>query len=204
MILNKATIIGITGGIGTGKSTVTKLIKEKGYIVLDADKIAREVVEKGKPALEKISKEFGKIVIREDGELDRKALGNIIFNDKLKRKKLNNIIHSYIFESIKSSIIKMSEKQKVIFLDIPLLFEEYDNIKEFGIIFDEIWLVYLDRNTQLQRIIKRDSISREYALARINSQIDIEKKKDISSEILDNSGTIKELELQLEELLKRL
>lgn len=204
MILNKATIIGITGGIGTGKSTVTKLIKEKGYIVLDADKIAREVVEKGKPALEKISKEFGKIVIREDGELDRKALGNIIFNDKLKRKKLNDIIHSYIFESIKSSIIKMSEKQKVIFLDIPLLFEEYDNIKEFGIIFDEIWLVYLDRNTQLQRIIKRDSISREYALARINSQIDIEKKKDISSEILDNSGTIKELELQLEELLKRL
>jgi dephospho-CoA kinase len=98
----------------------------------------------------------------------------------------------------------MSKKHTIIFLDIPLLFEEYDKLKEFDIVFDEIWLVYIEAKTQIQRLIKRDNISREDAINRINSQINIEKKKHIASEILDNSGTIEELKKQTEELFKRL
>ncbi len=203
MIQNKTILIGITGGIGTGKSTVTKFIKEKGYAVLDADKIAREVVEKDMPAYKMLVEEFGSKVLREDGSLDRKMLGNIIFNDNKKRTKLNNIVHSHIFIRMKRLVDEMSVKYNIVFLDIPLLFEEYDKLKEHGILFDEIWLVYANHQTQIQRITKRDNISEESAIARINSQIDIEKKTKMASEILDNSRTIEELEKQIDKLCKR-
>lgn len=204
MIPNNTTLIGITGGIGTGKSTATNFIRGKGYPVIDADKIARKVVEKDMPAFKAIVKEFGREILKSDGELDRKALGNIVFKDKSKRLKLNEIVHSHIFENIKSTIAEMSAKEDIIFLDIPLLFEEYDKIQEFDIEFDEIWLVYADRESQIQRIIKRDNLSKEDALSRINSQIDIENKKHMASEILNNSGTIEELENQIKKLFKRL
>lgn len=204
MIQNKSKIIGITGGIGTGKSTVTDIIKSRGYTVIDADKIARQVVEKHMPAYRKIVEVFGAEILQSNGDLDRKALGNIVFNNEDERLNLNNIVHSHIFEYMKSLIEKNIHICDIIFLDIPLLFEEYDKIKEYGIIFDEIWLVYTDRKTQIERIIKRDKISEEDAISRIKSQIDIEEKKHKASEILDNSGTIEELGGHLDKLFKRL
>lgn len=203
MTQNKTYIIGITGGIGTGKSTVTKLLIEKGYTVIDADKISREVVEKDMPAYEKIVEEFGKIVLKDNGELDRQVLGDIVFADEKELEKLNNIIHSYIYRQIKLSIDKLSQDTKTIFIDIPLLFEVYDELKEYNILFNEIWLVYADIDTQIQRIIKRDNISTENAIARINTQMNIEEKKSLASEILHNSGTLEELEKQIDKLLKR-
>lgn len=203
MIQNKTKLIGITGGIGTGKSTVTDMIREKGYPVIDADKIARQVVEKGMPAYDMIVKVFGEEILQKNGEINRKALGKIVFNDEDQRFKLNNIVHSYIYDQIKYLIDKNNYIFDIIFLDIPLLFEEYDIIREGGILFDEIWLVYTDRKTQVQRIIKRDKISEVDAISRIDAQIDIENKKHMASEILDNSGTRDELGRQLDMLFKR-
>lgn len=204
MTLNKLTLIGLTGGIGTGKSTVTNILKGKGYNVLDADKISREVVEKGKPGYQEIVEEFGESILLDDGSLDRKSLGNIIFRSEKQRKKLNEIIHPYIFKRIEELKDEISKNNNILFLDIPLLFEEYNMFREYNIVFDEIWLVYTDRKTQISRIMKRDSISEKDALDKINSQIDIEDKKCKASEILDNSGKIEELEKQVDKLLKRL
>lgn len=204
MTLNKLTLIGLTGGIGTGKSTVTNILKGKGYNVLDADKISREVVEKGKPGYQEIVEEFGESILLDDGNLDRKSLGNIIFRNEKQRKKLNEIIHPYIFKRIEELKNEISKNNNILFLDIPLLFEEYNIFREYNIVFDEIWLVYANRKTQVSRIMKRDSISEKDALDKINSQIDIEDKKCKASEILDNSGKIEELEKQVDKLLKRL
>lgn len=196
-------IIGITGGIATGKSTLTKLLKDRGYKVIDADKIAREVVEKDKPAYKAIVEEFGHEILRPDGDLDRKALGAIVFKDKDRLEKLNSIIHSHIFYQIKYLTDKLSARADTVFLDIPLLFEVKDKLEDSGLVFDAVWLVYAQRPIQIERIIKRDKLSREDAVSRIDAQMDIEKKKLLASEILHNSGTKEELEEQLEKLLKK-
>lgn len=203
MTQNKSKLIGITGGIGTGKSTVTNMIRERGYTVIDADKIARQVVEKDLPAYNKIVEFFGEEILREDGEINRKALGKIVFNDEDQRLKLNSIVHPHIFDQMKYLIEDKKDIREIIFLDIALLFEEYDNIKNDGILFDEIWLIYADRKTQIQRIIERDKISEEEAISRIDAQMDIEDKKHMASEILDNGGTREELKRQLDILFKR-
>ncbi len=204
MTLNNCILIGLTGGISTGKSTVSKIIMEKGYPLIDADKIAREVVEINKPAYIKIVDEFGEYILLDDKSIDRKALGKIIFSNKEYREKLNNIIHPYIFEAIKLKIDELSPKRKVVFLDIPLLFEQYDLWQEYNITFDEIWLVYLDKDTQIERLMKRDGISKEEALIKIESQMDIEYKKTRSSKTIDNAGDIEHLRKQVDKLLKRL
>lgn len=204
MIQNNCKLIGLTGGISTGKSTVSKMIIEKGYSLIDADKIAREVVEVDKPAYIEIVKEFGEDILLQDKTIDRKALGRIIFNDKEAREKLNSIIHPYIFESIKSNVDKLSKCNLVIFLDIPLLFEQYDLWEKYNIIFDEIWLVYLNEDTQIERLMKRDEISKEEALSKIESQMDINYKKTRSSKTIDNSGDINCLKEQVDKLLKEL
>lgn len=201
MTQNKTRIIGLTGGIGTGKSTVSNIIRDKGYIVLDADKIAREVVAKGTEGYKKIVEEFGQDILLEDGELNRKVVANIVFKDEIERKKLNRITHPLIFNNIKILKEELSKKNEVLFLDIPLLYEEYDLLKEHGIILDEIWVVYVDLETQINRIMIRDNISRENSINRINSQLPVEEKMSRASKILDNSKEIRDLERQIDELL---
>lgn len=201
MTQNKTRIIGLTGGIGTGKSTVSNIIRDKGYIVLDADKIAREVVAKGTEGYKKIVEEFGQDILLEDGELNRKVVANIVFKDEIERKKLNRITHPLIFNNIKILKEELSKKNEVLFLDIPLLYEEYDLLKEHGIILDEIWVVYVDLETQINRIMIRDNISRENSINRINSQLPVEEKMGRASKILDNSKEIRDLERQIDELL---
>lgn len=201
MIQNKCKLIGLTGGIATGKSTVANILMEMNFNLIDADKIAREVVEVNKPAYNKIVETFGKEILLEDGQLNRKALGKIIFRDGELREKLNRITHPYIFESIKNKIEIAEKKSQVLFLDIPLLFEQFDKWKDNNIFFDDIWLVYLKEDLQIKRLMKRDDISLEEAIARIGSQINIEEKKTMSSKIIDNSGELDDLEKQIKELL---
>lgn len=203
MIQNNCKLIGLTGGIGTGKSTVSQFLMEKGYPIIDADKIAREVVELNKPAYREIIREFGDDILQKDKNIDRKALGNIIFNNKELREKLNSIIHPYILKSIKDEINKLKE-EPIIILDIPLLFELYSLWKVYNIHFHEIWLVYLNKDMQIERLAKRDNISKEEAIKKIESQMNLEEKRTKSSKILDNSGDIENLKKQVEDLLNSL
>lgn len=204
MILNKFRLIGLTGGIATGKSTVSKIIIEKGYALIDADKIAKEVVKINRPAYIKIVEQFGEGILLEDKSIDRKSLGNIIFNSEKAREKLNSITHPYIFEAIKVDIDKLSEKNHTIFLDVPLLFEQYNLWKEFNIRFDDIWLVYVDKDLQIQRLMKRDNISEEESLRKIDSQMTMGNKKARSSKVVDNSEDMEYLNKQIDKLLSEL
>mgnify|MGYP003883263661 CR=1 FL=1 len=197
-------LIGLTGGIATGKSTVANILLKKGFSLIDADKIAREIVEVDRPAYYRIVDEFGKDILNEDKTINRKALGKIIFSNKEAREKLNSITHPYIFQSIKDKIDQLSKNNSVIFIDIPLLFEQYSSLIQHGISFDEIWLVYVDRDTQLDRLMKRDNITRDEAMRKIESQMDIEEKKKRASKIIDNRGDIDSLEKQLDEILVEL
>ena len=204
MIQNKCRVIGLTGGIASGKSTVSKIIIEKGYDLIDADIVAREIVEVGCPAYEKIVEEFGSEVLLEDKTINRKELGKIIFSDEISRVKLNKITHPFIFKSIKDKLIEKCKDENIIFLDIPLLFEQYDLWKEYGIQFDEIVLVYLNETQQIERLKKRDNISTEEALNKIKSQLSMDEKLTKSSKTIDNSGNIQQLNEQIDKLLLEL
>lgn len=199
---NSTRIIGITGGIATGKSTVSNIVKKLGYKVIDADIIAREVVQKGKPAYEEIVKYFGNTIIDEFGNINRKKLGNIVFVDEKKREKLNCITHPHIMEAIKQSIYD-NINEKIIFLDIPLLIETMDKLKDYDIHLDEIWLVYVDEESQIQRLMARDNISRNEALNRIQAQMPMELKKKYATIVIDNRGSIEELQEQVKDLIDR-
>lgn len=193
MIQNKTKIIGITGGIGTGKSTVSKIIKERGFPVIDADLIAREVVNIGEPAYHKIVETFGKQILTGDKSIDRKKLGNIVFGDANSRFTLNSIIHPLIYSSIKEEILHYSKSSNVVFIDIPLLIEEKENLAKEGISFDEIWLVYADPEIQLSRIIERDKTDYKSAMRRIKAQMHIIDKLKYANFVINNTGNVEEL-----------
>lgn len=199
---NKPKVVGITGGIATGKSTVSKIIKNLGYEVIDADIISREVVEKGKPAYRELIAYFGDVILDEYGNIDRKELGNLIFNNEEKRKKLNSITHPYIMKAIKESIYNKKE-QKIVFVDIPLLIEEIDKLRDYDIRFDEIWLVYVDEENQIDRLMKRDRIDRTEALNKIRAQMPIEVKKKYATIVIDNRGDIKDLDEQVRRFIEK-
>ena len=196
MVQIKQKIIGLTGGIASGKSTVSNIIKSLGYRVIDADIISREVVEKGKAAYLGVVEHFGQDILDEDGNIDRKKLGNIIFNNPVEREKLNSIVHPYILDSIKDCI-KKDKKSTLIFVDIPLLIEVLDSLKIKGIEFDEIWLVYVDEKTQLERLIKRDNITKEEAIKKIRAQMSMDAKIKYATRVINNTGTKEALEFQV-------
>lgn len=195
--MNQNKVIGLTGSIATGKSQVSNYLKNKDIKVIDADLIARDVANY-KTVKNKIKREFGEDLYKND-KLDRKKLAEIIFSRKIHRQKLNSIMHPEIYKKIK----KESESADgLVFIDIPLLFENEDLNKKYGLDFDEIWLVYVDRETQIKRLMNRDGISREYAEEKINSQISVEEKRKKSDVIIDNSGTLEETFKQVEKKLK--
>lgn len=197
--MNQNKVIGLTGSIATGKSQVSNYLKNKDIKVIDADLIARDVANY-KIVKNKIKREFGEDLYKND-KLDRKKLAEIIFSRKIHRQKLNSIMHPEIYKEIK----KESESADgLVFIDIPLLFENEDLNKKYGLDFDEIWLVYVDRETQIKRLMNRDGISREYAEEKINSQISVEEKRKKSDVIIDNSGTLEETFKQVEKNLKKL
>lgn len=187
MTHTKCKIIGLTGGIATGKSTVSKILTDNGYVVIDADVLARKVVEIGQPAYNEIVKSFGVDILNPDKSIDRKILGRLIFSDDELKSQLNNITHPYIFQEMKKEISRKCRDNKILFLDIPLLFEEYSKIMELGIDFQEIWLVYVNENSQRNRLMKRDNLDIEESQKRISSQMSMETKYKMADVIIDNN-----------------
>lgn len=204
MTQNRTKIIGLTGGIGTGKSTVSKIIVKKGFPLIDADLIAREVVESGKPAYSMIIDTFGEKILNRDGSIDRKKLGLLVFNDVDLRLKLNNIVHPQIYKKIKEKLLYYSINNAIIFLDIPLLIEGLEDLREFGITFDEIWVVYADKETQIKRIIERDKIDYESATKRVDAQLPIDEKLKFADVIIYNTGDMKGLVSNVEKAIEAL
>lgn len=192
-------IIGLTGSISTGKTQVSNYLRDRGEKVIDADLIAREVVDL-EPVKEKIKEAFGNDIYKDD-ELDRKTLGEIVFRDKEKRQVLNEIEHPEIYRIILEEI--KNSKGRV-FVDIPLLFESEELNKKYNLNFDEIWLVYVDKKEQIKRLMKRDDISEDFALEKINSQMSLEEKKKLADLVIDNSRDLEDTFRQVEENLKRL
>lgn len=193
-------IIGLTGGIASGKSTVSNMLSEKGFPIIDADIAARAVVEPGEPALQEIADTFGHDVLMADGTLNREKLGSIIFHDEAKRKQLNEIIHPAVRAWMMVERDKAIEKgHKTIIFDIPLLFES-----RLTWMADRTLLIYVAPAIQLQRLMNRNGYTEEQASARIESQMPIEEKKELADDIIDNSGTKEETAKQLEQWLARL
>lgn len=192
-------ILGLTGGIACGKSTVADMLKHRGAIIIDADLIAREVVEPGAPALQKLVQQFGQDILSADGSLNRKALGSIVFTDEAKRKELNAILHPSIRQEIKSRMeqYELSEPDKLIVVDIPLLYES-----GLDSMFEEIMVVYVPREIQLKRLMLRDGFSISDAEARLQAQMSIEDKKNLSDVLIDNSGTLEATAAQIEAFWK--
>lgn len=199
----KCMIIGITGGIASGKSTVSSILIDKGFIVIDLDIISRAVVEPGQPAYEELVVYFGNIILNEDGSLNRRLLGDMVFSDEDLLKVLNNITHPYIFRKLLKEINEECTNN-IKFVDIPLLFERYDEFIKQGIIFDEIWLVYTDEETQLERLMMRNNLNEKQAKDRINSQMPLIEKKKKATRIIDNNGDITQLYRTVVELLNEL
>lgn len=180
-------IIGLTGGIASGKSTVSMMLRNLGCEIIDADLIAREVVEPGSETLKRMVQTFGEIILNGDGTLNRKALGNIVFNDKSKLKSLNYLMHPVIRETILTRIkdCRENDENSIIIVDAAVLIESgMDDI------VDEVWLVYADPDIQLKRLMKRDGIGTLEAEARIKSQMSVKDKIKKSDRIIDNSRSI--------------
>ncbi|KAG6844701.1 hypothetical protein H0H87_004577 [Tephrocybe sp. NHM501043] len=193
-------VIGLTGGIASGKSSVSKLLKAKNIPIVDADLLARVVVLPGTKGLKKIVKEFGPDILQEDGHLNRKKLGEIVFNDEAKRKKLNAIVHPAVRWAMLSRVIHHwvgSEKYCV--LDIPLLIEG-GLWKWMG----QVVVVQCSADTQLERLMKRDNSTEEEALSRLNSQLPIAEKVAYADVVIDNSGTPEELSAQVDAYVEKL
>ncbi|HET7656761.1 MAG TPA: dephospho-CoA kinase [Bacillales bacterium] len=191
-------VIGLTGGIASGKSTVSKMIETAGIPVIDADAYAKKVVEPGERAYEEIVAHFGEAILHGDGTIDRKKLGAIIFNDEKERKVLNGIVHPAVRKGmIDEKARHEKEGHEAVVLDIPLLFES--KLQES---VDHILLVYVDEDVQLKRLMERDGSTKEEALSRIRSQIPLKAKRTQADAVIDNNGTEAETEDQLNEILK--
>jgi dephospho-CoA kinase len=189
-------VLGLTGGIATGKSTASKIFKKLGAYIIDADKISHEV-SKSKEIINEVKKKFGTEVII-NNKIDREKLGKIIFNDPQKRMELNNIMHPVIIREILKKIDENREK-KLIILDIPLLYEaKLENL------CDKVLVVWVKKEVQIERIIKRDNKPRELALKIIESQMDISKKIKMADYNIENNESISELENKITVLYEKL
>lgn len=194
-------LVGLTGGIAAGKSTVTDLLKEMGAEVIDFDQLARLVVEPGKPALKDISEIFGRETLDAKGNLDRKKLSNVVFKDAEKRKKLEEITHSRISEEFISRVTEIanSRPDAIITAAVPLLIE----VNMQGL-FDRIIVVHIPHGDQVERLMKRDGISREHSLNILNAQLPIEDKLKFADYVIDNENSFENTREQAEELWQNL
>lgn len=192
--------LGLTGGIATGKTTISKYLKTKGIPVLDADEYARKVVEPGTPGLTDIVNTFGKQVLQSDGSLNRKLLGQIIFNDMTARQKLNDITHPRIQQMMTDELQKLAKgKTPLVILDIPLLLENH-NIAGA----DSIMVVTVPESIQLNRLMQRNNLTKEEAQRRIDAQMPLSEKEKLADFIVDNSGTIANTLTQVDKVIQNI
>jgi dephospho-CoA kinase len=200
-------VIGLTGGIASGKSTVSEMLAGLGAAIIDADILSREVTMPGSEGLRRIREAFGDEVIAPNGNLDRRRLGRIIFHDTAARQRLNSIIHPLVIERTEQELRRVQEEARksgkvaVAVVDAPLLFEAgVDSI------CDEVWVVAVTRKTQAERLIKREGYALDEALSRIEAQMPLAEKEKRATHIIDNEGTpdqTRERVLQLWERLFR-
>lgn len=185
--------IGLTGGIASGKSTVLTYFKDKGISYIDADIVAREVVEPGTEGLKAIVDTFGSNVLQDDGTLNREALGAIVFHNEEKRQLLNSCLKTHIRNRIMELTSQYEQgNTPILIYDIPLLIEG-----EWYTMMDEVWLVYVNETTQIERLMNRNGYTREDAIVRINSQMRLDDKRAYADVIIDNNGTPSDLTAQL-------
>ena len=198
----KKVVIGLTGGIGTGKSTVSQILKEKKFPVIDLDIISHEVIKFPK-VVEKIVENFGKEVLEYNNTgnwiVSREKLGRVIFGNREKRLILNSVMHPEILRIMREKILECKKENKIIFVEIQLLFEVQWE-KEF----DYILLVSAEKETQIKRILARDKRSKEEALSIINSQMPLDEKKKRSDYVIENDGNIQDLEKKVDDFLKKI
>lgn len=190
-------IVGLTGGISSGKSTVSSYLKQLKIPVIDADEVARKVVEPNSQGAREIRKTFGSDVFEEDGSLNRQKLGALIFSNAENRQKLDNLLQPLIKIMILEKIEEYRQKgETMIVLDLPLLFE-----KQYEELCEEIIVVYVPKELQLERLMKRNQYTKQEALSRVDSQLSIEEKRKRATVLLDNQGTIQQLYQQVEQWL---
>ncbi len=194
-------LIGVTGGVSSGKTIVTDMLRELGSPIIDYDLIARQVVEPGKPAWKEIVDYFGRQVLQEDDNLDRKKLSKIIFQDIEKRKKLEAVTHPRIHEQFVNQLNVLSKKDPgaIIQVVIPLMIEQ--NLQHM---FHRILLVYVPEEKQIERLVKRDKISEEEARNILNAQLPIDEKVGYADFVINNEGPLAETRKQVEELWQKL
>lgn len=192
--------IGLTGGIATGKSTVSNLLRDRGYKVLDADEEARLAVRPGSPALKELVEVLGNKILNPDQSLNRSTLAGLIFGDRQLLNRVESIIHPRVQESVAAQRHELSRQgEKIAFYDVPLLFE-----KNLEPQFDSVVLVYCPRTMQIERIKRRNQWTDSEIALRLSSQIDIEEKKKRSSWVISNIAGFPELEEQVDSFLKKL
>jgi dephospho-CoA kinase len=194
-------LLGVTGGIASGKSTVARMLEEMGAPLIDFDVLSRIVVEPGKPAWKEIVTYFGEQILREDRTLNRKALSDIVFRDRGKRRKLESFTHPRIHEEFFRRVKQMIKEDPaaIIQVVVPLLIEA-----NLGSLFDKLLLVYIPEEMQIRRLMEREPISRETAIQVLKSQLPIDEKRKYADYIVDNSGSLEETRRQVEEVWTRL
>ena len=189
-------IIGITGGIASGKSTVTNFLREKGFQVVDADAVVHQLQKPGGRLYQVLVQHFGQEIILENGELNRPLLASLIFSNPEEKEWSKQTQGEIIREELAALREQLAQTETIFFMDIPLLFEQgYANW------FDETWLVYVDYDIQLERFMKRAHLSKEVAESRLAAQWSLEEKKSLASHVLDNNGNRDQLLDQVSFLL---
>ncbi|KUK82252.1 MAG: Dephospho-CoA kinase [Pelotomaculum thermopropionicum] len=191
-------VIGLTGNIGSGKSTVARRLKKLGAKIIDADQVAREAVRAGTPALKEIVANFGAEVLNTDGNLDRKRLGAIVFTDPRARARLNQITHPRINETILREIKKhrlnqSPRRKEVLVIDVPLLLETGLELE-----VDEVWVVKINEDKLVKRLAERDALMPDEILKRLEAQMPQEEKLKYARRVIDNNGELQETEKQVD------
>ena len=189
-------VIGLTGSIASGKSTVSNKLKSLGYKVVDCDEINHKLLLKGNSGYKEVLATFGEQILDDSSQIDRKKLGNIIFNNPNEKNKLNQILHPLIKEVV---IKELEECDGFVFLDCPLLFET-----DFHKLCDLTIVVYVNLDTQIHRLMERDGITFPDALKKIYSQMPLDKKMELADYVLDNCHSLNDIDWQLKQLLFRM
>ena len=192
-------IIGITGGIASGKSTVTEFLRQKGFQVVDADAVVHQLQKPSGRLYQVLVEHFGEKILLENGELNRPLLASLIFSNPEEQEWSKRTQGEIIREELAALRNRLAQTEALFFMDIPLLFEQ-----NYASWFDETWLVYVNRDVQLERLMKRDQISKEAAESRLNSQWPLERKISLASHRLDNNGNQEQLIAQVVQLLEEM
>ena len=191
-------IIGITGGIASGKSTVTNFLRQKGFQVVDADALVHQLQKPGGRLFKALVQHFGQEIILENGELNRPLLASLIFSNTEEREWSKQIQGEIIREELATLRDQFAQTESIFFMDIPLLFEQ-----DYSSWFNETWLVYVEPDVQMERLMKRDQLSEDVAISRLSAQWPLEEKKGLASQVIDNNGSQDQLLAQLNSLLER-